>query len=286
MKRKLQLISTAFFVFYVTGLAAQSEQDDSVDYLTVGLASVTPVLSGFTTCRAELELAFAVSGLVRKTFVSEGQVVKSGETLMTLDQEIERIDVQRRQAITEDDAELRSAVARMNIASQQMQSAERIYSKTGGISLEEVQNRTLAFKLAEIEISRLQAQARLNFFDYETAHENLARRTLTAPSNGIISKIEIQTGESAKNNEPVMILCDLSQLEFISNIPVGHADRLIKGMAVQIEIISQNTKVKGKIKFISPVVDSASGLQQIKVVIDDTADWLRPGMNANLVINP
>jgi multidrug resistance efflux pump len=152
--------------------------------------------------------------------------------------------------------------------------------------LEEVQNRTLAFKLAEIEISRLQAQARLNFFDYETAHENLARRTLTAPSNGIISKIEIQTGESAKNNEPVMILCDLSQLEFISNIPVGYADRLIKGMAVQIEIVSQNTKVKGKIKFVSPVVDSASGLQQIKVVIDDTADWLRPGMNANLVINP
>ena len=286
MKRKLQLIATAFFVFYVTGLVAQSEQDDPVDYLTVGLSSVTPVLSAFTTCRAELELAFAVSGLVRKTLVSEGQVVKSGETLMTLDQEIERIDVQRRQAITEDDAELRSAVARMNIASQQMQSAERIYSTTGGISLEEVQNRTLAFKLAEIEISRLQAQARLNFFDYETAHENLARRTLTAPSNGIISKIETQTGESAKNNEPVMILCDLSQLEFISNIPVGHADKLIKGMVVQIEIVSQNTKVKGKIKFVSPVVDSASGLQQIKVLIDDTADWLRPGMNANLVINP
>lgn len=267
-------------------IGASAQSGDTVDYSTVGLSSVVPVLTGFTACKAELELAFAVSGLVQQTLVEEGQTVQAGDILMALDQKVEEIDVQRRKAVMEDDAELRSAVARRDIARRQMDAAERLYSNTGGISLEEVQNRTLAYELAEIEISRLEAQAKLNALDFATARENLARRTLSAPSDGIISKIEVQTGESAQVNDPVMLLCDLSQLEFVANIPVEFADRLVKGAEVEIRIVSRDTLVNGTVKFVSPVVDSASGLQEVKVLINDTYDWLRPGMNANMILTP
>lgn len=263
---------------------AQTADVSPVDYATVGLSSSAPVLGGFTTCRAELDLAFAVSGLVEETLVREGQTVQKGDVLMRLDQEVERIELLRRQAVMEDDAELRAAMARADIALRQREAAQRLLETTGGISREEVQNRTLAHELAEIEISRLQAQARINALDYDTAQENLVRRTLIAPSTGIISKIEVQTGESAQANDPVMMLCDLSQLKFTASIPVTVADGLSKGMKVRVQIISRNTAVDGTVDFVSPVVDSASGLQEVKVLIDEAHDWLRPGMNAVLVV--
>lgn len=263
---------------------AQTADVSPVDYATVGLSSSAPVLGGFTTCRAELDLAFAVSGLVEETLVREGQTVQKGDVLMRLDQEVERIELLRRQAVMEDDAELRAAMARADIALRQREAAQRLLETTGGISREEVQNRTLAHELAVIEISRLQAQARINALDYDTAQENLVRRTLIAPSTGIISKIEVQTGESAQANDPVMMLCDLSQLKFMASIPVTVADGLSKGMKVRVQIISRNTTVDGTVDFVSPVVDSASGLQEVKVLIDEAHDWLRPGMNAVLVV--
>jgi RND family efflux transporter MFP subunit len=263
---------------------AQTASVSQVDYATVGLSSAAPVLGGFTTCRAELELAFAVSGLVEDTLVREGQTVQRGDVLMRLDQEVERIELLRRQAVMEDDAELRAAMARADIALRQREAAERLLETTGGISREEVQNRTLAHELAVIEISRLEVQAKINALDYDTAQENLVRRTLIAPSPGIISNIEIQTGESAQANDPVMMLCDLSQLKFTASIPVAVADGLSKGMNVRVQIISRNTAVNGTVDFVSPIVDSASGLQEVKVLIDETHDWLRPGMNAVLVV--
>ena len=286
MRQVLGLISAVVFCAVPLLSLAQSTVQGQTDYATVGLRPSDPVLSGFTACRAELELAFAVSGLVYKTLVDEGQIVSSGDILMRLDQEIEKIDLARRKAILLDDAELRAAVARSVIARKQMVSAERIHSTTGGISLEEVQNRTLASKLAEIEISRLEAQAKLDSFDYETAGENLRRRTLTAPSDGIISNIEIMTGESAQVNDPVMVLCDLSQLQFVANIPVTYADKLNSGMKVMVQIVSRDASVVGVVKFISPIIDSASGLQEVKILISDVEEWLRPGMSANLVLTP
>jgi len=267
-------------------LAVRSQVTETIDYSRVGLSSATPTMGGFTACKAELDLAFGVSGIVEHTMVEEGQVVKTGEVLMMLDQSVEEIDVQRRKVLMEDDAELRSAMARSAIAEQQMNAAKRIHDQTGGISLEEVQNRTLAYELAVIEISRLEAQKKLNELDYATARENLARRTLVAPSQGIISKIETKTGESAQLNEPVMTLCDLSQLEFVANIPVQAADTLMAGQNVKVQILSRNTHVDGRVKFVSPVVDSASGLRQVKIWIDERQDWLRPGLAANLVLDP
>lgn len=281
-----RLLQTAALCALPVTAGAQSANVPQVDYATVGLSSTAPVLGGFTTCRAELELAFAVSGLVETTLVDEGQTVQKGDVLMRLDQEVERIELLRREAVMEDNAELRAAIARANIALRQKEAAERLHASTGGISREEVQNRTLAHELAVIEISRLEAQAKINALDYDTAQENLVRRTLVAPSEGIISKIEIQTGESAQANDPVMMLCDLSQLEFKASIPVTYADRLSKGMKVQVQISSRSAAVDGTVKFVSPVVDSASGLQEVKVLIDEAHDWLRPGMSAVLVSAP
>jgi RND family efflux transporter MFP subunit len=255
-----------------------------VDYSTVGLTSAAPVLGGFTTCKADLELAFAVSGLVVETNVVEGQVVKKGDVLMALDQTIEKIDIQRRQAVLHDTSELRAATARRELALEQMMAAKAIYDASGGISLEEVQNRTLAHELATIEIARLEAQATVNELDYLTSVENLRRRTLYAPNDGIISNIETKTGEGVQVNDPVINLCDLSAIEFTSNIPVSIADALHVNDLVWVNISVKNLTLEASIKFVSPVVDEASGLQKVKAVITERKEWLRPGMSATLAL--
>ena len=57
-------------------------------------------------------------------------------------------------------------------------------------------------------------------------------------------------------------------------------------MKVVVQIVSRDASVVGIVKFISPIIDSASGLQEVKILISDVEEWLRPGMSANLVLNP
>ena len=116
-----------------TLLWAQTSDVSQVNYATVGLSSAASVLGGFTKCRAELDLAFAVSGLVEDTLVEEGQAVQRGDVLMRLNQEVERIELLRRQAVMEDDAELRAAIARADIALRQKEAAQRLHETTGGL---------------------------------------------------------------------------------------------------------------------------------------------------------
>ena len=43
-------------------------------------------------------------------------------------------------------------------------------------------------------------------------------------------------------------------------------------------------KLKGKIVFLSPVVDPASGLQKVRVLFDNTEGQVRPGVAGKMLI--
>lgn len=237
---------------------------------------------GITLCAADLHLSFPVAGRIADTTVAEGDLVEAGAVLMALDRRAEEIDVERRRLHFESVAEVEAAQARVETARLQHTAASRIHASSRGISREELQNRALALRLAETELATVQTRKASERLDWLGAEEALARRSLAAPGPGIVTKLIRQTGESAQAHDPVLRLCDLSRLLFVANIPVALAEAMERGQPVALRVGAQAQPVAGRVDFVSPVVDAASGLREVKVELVDPPGWVRPGLSAVL----
>jgi RND family efflux transporter MFP subunit len=281
LKPNIRFLCIVLVAMHTSPVLSQTVQD----YSSVGLDTSADSIRGVSQCKADLALSFAVSGVVAKTTVEEGDTVKKGDVLIELDQDIEAIEAQRRELIWENHSEMRAAVARRDVAKVQMEAAQRVYNSNSGISLEELQNRKLAFEISDSEVGRLETQKKMEHLDHLTALANVKRRTLLAPTVGIISNLIRKNGESAQANDPVLQLCDLSEINFVANIPIAQAEKMVQGQIVKLMFTHHDEFTEGRVTFVSPVVDPASGLRELKVVILDIPSWLRPGLKAELFLD-
>jgi len=259
---------------------------------TVALASqattaATPVadalsVRGITRCAADLGLGLSVAGRIAEVKVREGQVVRPGDVLMRLDQAAEQLDVERRRVQWQGTAEVTLAQARKATAEAQLGAARRVYKESQGISREELDNRELVMTNAVSEVERLKTSKEMERLDYLTAKENLDRRTLHAPSPGIVTRLVKLNGESVQAHETALRLCDLSSIQFVVNVPSQASERLKQGTTVSLQVGQPPVPTRGRLTFVSPVVDAASGLREVKIDLIQPGPQVRPGVPASL----
>lgn len=254
------------------------------NYDTIGIDSGSAVgLRGHSECVADLKLAFPVSGVIGMIQVKEGATVDAGSVLAQLDRRIEEIELARRQVLLDDLSELNAALAQQEVSAAQYEAAQNLYDRGGAISKEDLQNRRLARDLIRVEVQRLRTQEALQALDRDTAAEALERRTMLAPSPGIISRILRKPGESVQAYEPVLTLCDVSEILLTASIPAYGID-LPEGAAVMLAFPGHDP-IAGRVRFLSPVVDAASGLRDVRIEMSERPDWMRPGLAADLILN-
>lgn len=256
----------------------------ATNYDNVGIETLPNNLRGNSECFSNLSLAFAVSGLIADLNTQEGATVAQGDILTLLDQSTETLEVERRHQIWLDRTELEAAQIKQDVALRQYNAAKTLQSAGGAISLEEVQNRKLSSDLAAVEVERLKRQESIQELEYKSAQDALSKRRLVAPTNSIVSEIIKKPGESAQAYEPVIKLCDIQKIVFVSNLPENIITTLQEGDELPLQFTNIADPVIGKIKLISPLVDAATGLRKIKMDLPDGLPWLRPGLTADLIL--
>lgn len=240
------------------------------------------VVRGVTRCVNDLSMSFAVSGRVAELAVKEGATVRAGQPLSHLDRKAEAIDVERRKLQWQSRAEYDAAESRLKTALMQVQAGREIFATNRGISEEELQNKELAASLAKSEFDRIKNVKKMEELDYQTAVENLERRTLKASGPGMVTKIIKWVGEGVQANEPAIRVCDVSTLHFVVNAPMSQVGSLAQGDRVKLQIGNEKIAVLGRAIFVSPVVDAASGLREIKFELIKPPAQVRPGMPGQL----
>lgn len=254
---------------------------------TVGLTAVATLswaeqYPGVTSAYHSAELGFAVSGKIQFIRIQEGDQVRKGQDLIQLYSRIETLETQRKRLLWQSKAELNAAREREKALKKQLTSMQILFER-GAVSEEELQQKELETLEASAAYAQLKTREQVEKLDYELAHTNLNYRTLSAPFNGVITRMVKELGESVEANQPILKLVDLSQGFFTANLEPGIASQLKKGQLVNIET-KDGIAVQGKVIFISPEIDPASGLLQVKVQYDNPKGNIRPGIAANLVL--
>jgi RND family efflux transporter MFP subunit len=215
---------------------------------------------GITEAVFDVTLSLPVPGIITTLKSKEGDLVQTNDVLLSLDSRLEEIEVDRRKFIAEN-------------RKTDWESTRTVFDKSSSVSRDELLKREAEYKVAAAE--------------YEQAEEQLRRRQLLAPGRGVISEIRLHEGEACAAYEPVVRIVDTRQCYFISNLEAKHSPRVKPGQAVQIEIEDAATpiRVQGRLIFVSPVVDSASGLQKVKAVFDNTDGKVRPGLAGKMTFD-
>jgi RND family efflux transporter MFP subunit len=213
---------------------------------------------GITEPILDVTLSAAVPGLVGSRQVKEGDFVAQGQIVVELDKKLEELEVSRRQLV----------VDRLQA---DLEATRALFSRTKSVSQEELERKETEYKVAVVE--------------QELAKEQLQRRLVISPLSGIVMRLPREVGEACQAHEPLARIVDTRRCYFVSNLEAKAGHRLTVDQAVKLEIEPGTATVTlpGKIVFISPVVDAASGLLRVKVLFDNAAGKIRPGVAGRML---
>jgi RND family efflux transporter MFP subunit len=214
---------------------------------------------GVTEAVVDVTLSLSVPGIVWRQNFEEGDLVSSNEVILELEHQFDDLECERRKLV-------------MDNRKRDWEATKIVYERSQSVSLEELNKKELEYRVAVVE--------------HAMAREQVALRQLRAPASGVLVDLRLDSGEASEAYQPLARIVDSRQCYFISNLDYRVASRLKLGQVVQLQIDDDAAPepVTGKVVFLSPVVDPASGLQELKVLFDNSQSRIRPGVSGRLLL--
>ena len=242
-------------------------------------------LSGTVISDDTKMIASRFMGFVKKVYVDEGDFVKKGDMLYTIDSK--EIDLAKSQV------ELMIAQARLAVQmSQNMynnvhlnyERFKRLYKK-GMVSKYELENIELMEKNTKdmVEIAKKQLiQAKTKLKEVLHQYEYLKLR---APNDAVVIQKNIKEGQIAIPGMPALIITSLDNLKVLVEVSESNLKLVKIGKKVEINIPSIGFKAKGKIASIIPASNPLTHKFRVKVSFDKKGNnQIIPGMYSEIII--
>lgn len=244
-------------------------------------------IAGITAPVNRATLSSVLPGQIAKIHVVEGTPVQAGQLLVELDKRLESLDVERRKLLAESQSELEATGQRVQLLQAEWETANRLFENNKSISREERDRKETEYKLAATEHERLKMVEMQEALEHRMAVEQMNRRDIRAPFDGVVTRLYLEEGEGCDDRQPLVDIVDARTCEFVCHMPAVHAAGLKKDSTATLEIESGAGPLKreGRVFFISPVVDPASGLREVQVRFDNSNGSVTPGMNAFLILD-
>ncbi|WP_353250172.1 efflux RND transporter periplasmic adaptor subunit [Salinisphaera sp. T31B1] len=218
-----------------------------------------------------------VEGILEKRHYEEGQIVKKGQLLYTIDPKPFQATVNQRKA------ELASAKASLDQAQRQWSRVRQLY-KVDAVSEAERDQ-----ALSELETSRAavqQAQANL-----DSAQIDLSYTKVNAPLTGVTSLRETDEGSLVSNGTRLTTITQLDPVYVLFALPEDDAIARNKALSMmggestddktrEATIILPNGDtfpVTGTVDFTQSTINPDTGTVQLRAVVENTGNALMPG---------
>jgi len=238
--------------------------------LGASLIAETLTLSGSVISDNQKMITSRFMGFVTQVNVSEGEKVKKGQILYSIDSR--EIDSGKRQAeLSLQMYQNQYTNIKLNLDRYKRLLAQDMVSKY------EVENLELASINLQnmIEIAQARLQEVINQYKY---------LNVRAPNNGVVVAKNIKVGEMAMPGMPAIILSDLSNLKISAEISESNLNRIQHGTKVAVKIPSLQIKTIGTISAIIPNSNPMTHTFKIKISFKSNHKSVYPGMYATIDI--
>ncbi|MCK9396354.1 MAG: efflux RND transporter periplasmic adaptor subunit [Methylobacter sp.] len=227
--------------------------------------------SGEVRARFETTLSFRVSGKLTSRLVDMGEQVHKGQLLARLDPGDFRLAAQSIKA------QLISAKADREYTKDDLSRYRELFNQNI-ISKPELDRRQTLYITARQKAASLEAQL-------GQADNQLAYTELLADRDGVVTALEVETGQVVAPGQPVVRLAQLDEKEIHIDIPEHRVAELKPRQDVMVTLWADSDKqIKARIREIAAAADPVSRTYRVKATILEDQDDARLGMTATVWI--
>ena len=229
-------------------------------------------LTGTVSAKREARLSAEVQGQVESVKVEVGDAVKAGAALLVLDNEVAQFTLNGLQAAT------RQAQAELSDAKRRYEDAKRL-RKQASISENEL-------RLTETEVNVDSALLQQKQAEEKLQRARLARHTLHAPFDGVITQRLTETGEWISPGDAVLTLVDVDNLRIEFRVPQEFFASIDDSAKLVITLDALPDRViETSINAVVPFSDANSRTFMLHANIDASDVRITPGMSVHGKLN-
>jgi multidrug efflux system membrane fusion protein len=283
----------ATFALTVAVLAACGSHAQEPPAIAPAQVSVAPVLStdvartddftGRVAAVETVELRPRVGGYIERVNYDEGQEVKKGEVLFTLDARTYRAELDRAQA------ELSRARSRAALAASELARAAKL-ADARAISVEELEQRRAATAQAQSDVDAAQALVAV-------ARLNLEFTQVRAPIDGLAGRALVTTGNLAAPDstvlttlvslDPVHVYFEGDEQTYLRHQQAARSERGDDARnarnVVRVGLSGEEGYPhEGVLDFLDNQVDAGTGTLRARAVLDNADRRFTPGLFARV----
>ena len=278
--------------------------------ITQGLVEEKISRAGDIVPQAQVTVYSKVQGWVERINVREGDRVKAGDVLVTLDfREAEATVAQAKASLEAASARLKQVIAtseeavqsqiqqtkaNLELAESDLKRAQELHQKNfiARQQLDEARTKynvakanydlaqnSLRQRTWENDIALAEAQVQLAKASLELNRAQLANLKILSPMDGGITKRFVDPGTMVKDTTPILTLMDLGEMKMVVNVIEKEFILLQKGQPVTVTVTAfPNRAFPGRISVITPALELQSRTAEIQISIPNPGYVLNPGM--------
>ena len=228
-----------------------------VEAVTVKPEPLRAGLSTVGTLRADESVVIRpeVSGRLVQIHFKEGQRVKQGDPLFTLDPAVARAALSEAQA--------------------NLENARRANARATDLGSRQL--------LSKSEVDTTKAQLGVTQARVESARAQLDKTTIVAPFEGVIGLREVSVGEVVSPGQALVNLVRLDPMEVDFSVPESDFGLVAVDQPVTVTVDAfPGQSFEGKVSAIEPVIDINSRSAKLRAAIGNPEYKLRPGLFARI----
>lgn len=262
MKKNVSILCLSILCFSIVSCKQNNEiasQPVKVKVMNIEPTSATvgQSYSGTVEEDKNASLSFPVTGTLNQIYVSEGQTIKKGEIIASID-----------------DTMLRNSY---EIAKSTLEQVEDAYQRQKQL----FENNSLP----EIQWIEIQSKLRQARAAEQIARKNLSESKLYAPFSGVVLKKEAEIGQTVTPGVSVVKIITISSSKVSIFIPENEISQVQIGMPVEVCVAALGNKhYTGTIVERVPSANSLSRSYEVKAKLDNLKGELLPGMICTLKI--
>ncbi len=242
---------------------------------------------GFTEPDRKITIAPPEAGVLESIAVKEGDKVKAGQVLASLENRVFRASLAVAKAKKAATGRLNSAVAIERLRREKLDRLLPLLAKGNAQPYEIAQSRIeLESSVAEVQAAR--ETLNISELEYKQIEAQIEHRILRSPIDGVVINVNKEVAELASfsgTDAQILTVASLDPLRISLRVPTAQAVAFKpkQGVSVRFPNLS-SVAVNSTIHLISPVTDASSDTVKVDILLENPKGELRSGVKCLVTV--
>ncbi len=243
-------------------------------------------VDGFLIPFETVEVATGETGIIEEVLVREGDVVKKGQPLVRLQDDIQHSLMAIAEAAMNSTGRRAGAQAELRMRQGRLDKLQELLVR-GSARHEEVNRAQADLEIAAARVRTIEEELDIKRLEREQARLKWERRTIRSPLNGVVLKIQRKSGEFVgPRDSRLLTVVQLDPLLGVFAVPSESARRIRVGQQVRIRLTKSSKVTAATVERVAPVIDGKSGTVRVELQVTNTQGHLYSGEPCELLLAP